>query len=440
MKPKDFFDREFTAARLAEIFTNRVSHTSTIGKDGIHPAAFAEVLEMETNRIAQRVKSNSYVFTTFKQKLILKGAKKHPREISIATVRDRVTLRALTNVLMTVFSDARLPAAHYVIEEVVDFIRPLSDEYAFIQIDIRDFYPSVLHPELLRRLRTRVRHKPFLDLAMNAVRTPTSEGNQSEPSLIGIPQGLSVSNVLSSIYMMKFDDVARARFTYFRYIDDILVICRASDANRNFEIIRRRLERIGLKCHNLEANSKTKIASLSQGVDYLGYHLTPSLIAVRKSSYRRMIKNIMTVMTGARYNANHHKILLRLNLKITGCIFNGKRMGWMFFFSLTEDLNQLKRLDNFVTRAWRRLGMEQYGKPKRFVKAYHEIKFNLAASRYVPRFDDYTMDQKIELISIMLVRDVSEVQTWTVDRINRQFLRLIRKEVAELEKDITPVS
>lgn len=440
MKAKDVFEQEFAVERLEAIFEDHISQTSTVGKDGVHPSAFAQLLGVEIDRIIEKVRNGTYHFTAFKQKLILKGPHKPPREISMATVRDRLTLRALTNVLMSVFGDARLPAAHYIVEEISNFIRPLNDDYAFIQIDIKDFYPSVVHDELMQRLRTRVRYKPFLDLVLKAVQTPTGDLIQSEHNPVGIPQGLSISNILSSIYMMRFDAAAQSKFTYFRYVDDIIIVCRASEAKRNFRLTRRELERIGLRCHRLEDNSKTKIVPLSKGVDYLGYHLTPSLISVRKSSYRRMIENIMTVVTSAKYNANHAKILMRLNLKITGCIFNDKRMGWMFFFSMTEDIKQLQRLDNFVSKSWRRLGMEQYGRPKRFVKAYHEIKFNLVGSRYIPRFDEYTMDQKIELIAVMLVKDAAEVAAWTQDRINKQFLRLIKREVAELEKDITPVS
>lgn len=434
------FNAEFAAERLIEIFNGRFAHSRTVGKDGIHAGQFQQNLLSEVQLITTKVRSGSYNFTTFKQKLILKGAGKAPREISIATVRDRLTLRALTNVLMTVFQDARLHAAHHIVDEVARFIKPLDDNYAFIQIDIKDFYPSVQHAELLRRLRTRIRYQPLLNLISNAVRTPTSDDKETKPNTRGIPQGLSISNVLSSIYMMKFDQVARNRFTYFRYVDDILIICRAADAKRHFCFIESQLMRIGLECHPLKDNSKTKIVPLSHGVDYLGYRLTPSLVSVRKSSYRKMIKTLMTVITGVKYNANDKRVLTRLNLKITGCVFDAKRMGWMFFFSKTDDIKQLKRLDSFVEKHWRRLGMEKYGHPKKFVKAYHEINFNFENSKYIPRFDEYTKDQKIDLIVMMQARERDVVERWSIERINREFFKIVKKEASELEKDMTPTS
>jgi RNA-directed DNA polymerase len=93
-----------------------------------------------------------------------------------------------------------------------------------------------------------------------------------------------------------------------------------------------------------------------------------------------MMDSIMAVITSAKHTANFSKILTRINIKITGCIFDKKRFGWMFFFSLSEDLKQLKRLDEFVMRSWRDAGLEKFGKPKRFVKSYYEIRYNFAQS------------------------------------------------------------
>lgn len=435
------FETELSSEALKETFKNRISHSKTVGKDGVTAYAFEQNLDIEVERIARNAHNQEYRFTTYKQKLILKGANKPPREISIATVRDRLTLRAITNTLTRIFKDeAKLIPAHYIIKDVAEIIQNLDDSHVFIQIDIRNFYPTVLHEELLKRLRRKIRHKPLLSLILAAVRTPTSETKQGIPNNKGIPQGLSISNVLSSIYMQQLDKQATERFVYFRFVDDILVVCSKVKAKRNFAFLQRSLSKLGLDCHPLEDDSKTKIVPLSKGVEYLGYHLTPKQISVRKSSYRKIITTIMKVMTNAKYSANNSKILTRLNIKITGCVFEGKRMGWMFYFSQTTDLKQLQRLDSFVTRAWKKQGMEQYGSPKRFIKAFHEIRYNLASTKYIPRFDEYTLEQKKELIVKMGHKDASNIELWSLERVDKEFLKIIRKEVAELEQDMTPTS
>lgn len=438
MPAKEKFDRQFQIETLRSIFTERIATSRTIGKDGVDPEAFQKNIDTELALIRHRVYNEKYRFTTFKQRLIMKGAGKFPREIAIAGVRDRVTLRALTNVLMDVFSDAKLPPAHFFIKEIMEFIGPLSDEYVFLQLDVKDFYPSLDHGYLLTRLQKRTRYKYLTSLVASAVKTPTGDGTTSNDC--GVPQGLSVSNILSSIYMMKIDEQARTKLQYYRYVDDILIICKASEANRHFNYIKRQLTKAKLECHPLIDGSKTKIASLSAGVDYLGYHLTPTLVSIRRSSYRRMMTNIMSIMTSAKYKATHRRLLLKLNLKISGCILNDKRYGWMFFFSMTQDLRQLKRLDRFVSYLWNKSGMAQYGKPKTFVKAYHEIRYNIGTSKYIPRFDDYSMEKKMQLIADLQGIGIEDVRNWTEEKINKTFWRFVRREVSELERDLTPVS
>ncbi|ACE92248.1 putative RNA-directed DNA polymerase (reverse transcriptase) protein [Rhizobium etli CIAT 652] len=438
MQAKEKFDKQFAIENLRSIFDERIAASGTVGKDGIDPGAFQKNIDTELALIRKRVYAQSYRFTHFKQRLISKGAGKPPREIAIAGVRDRVTLRAVTNVLMDVFHDAKLSPAHFIIKDLLDFVRPLGDEYVFLQLDVQDFYPSLDHQLLLKRIRTRTRYKYFTSLVDAAVKTPTGDGKTAND--VGVPQGLSVSNILSSIYMMQIDETARARFHYYRYVDDILVICKASDATRHFRWLKGRLSKAHLTCHPLVEGSKSKIVPLSIGIDYLGYHITPKLVSVRKSSYRRMMTTIMSLITSAKYRANHKRLLAKINLKITGCVLNDKRYGWMFFFSMTQDVKQLKRLDRFVSRLWRKLGLTGQGKPKTFVKAYHEIRFNIAKSKYIPRFDDYSLEKKMQLISDLQGLDLESIRDWTEEKINKTFWRLVRREVSELEKDLTPVS
>jgi RNA-directed DNA polymerase len=198
MKPRQLYEKQFSSENLKAIFNERIARTATTGKDGVSPAAFASALDEEVSRIIVKSSAKTYRFTTYKQKLVLKGAGKPPREISIATVRDRVVLRALTNILMEVFADRKIPAPHYFIQEISDLISTLGDEYYFVQIDIKDFYPSILHEVLMKRLRSRVRGAEILHLINCAIKTPTGSLKESL-GLKGVPQGLSVSNVLSTI-------------------------------------------------------------------------------------------------------------------------------------------------------------------------------------------------------------------------------------------------
>lgn len=138
---RDAFKAEFKPERLAEIFNERILQSHTVGKDGIHPSAFSQNLAAELQRISDKATSGRYAFTTYKQRLVLKGPEKPPRTISVATVRDRVALRALTNVLMSIFPDARVAPAHYIVSEVAALIAPRGTSIRSSKLISRTFIP-----------------------------------------------------------------------------------------------------------------------------------------------------------------------------------------------------------------------------------------------------------------------------------------------------------
>lgn len=440
MKSSQLFSEQFKANTLRKIFEDNILDSGARGKDGISPQLFQTNISSEISLILSKVNEKSYKFTNFKQKLILKGAGKPPREISIATVRDRIVLRAVTNILMGVFYDIKLNAPHHFIQELSTLIKPLGDDYSFIQMDIKDFYPSIDHDELRKRIRSRVHMDKLLKLILCAIRTPTGNARKGAISGIGVPQGLSISNILSAIYMKNFDNKMRDGLPYFRYVDDIIIICPSPSASKIHKTAENQLKNIGLTSHPLASGSKTKIVPVSKGIDYLGYHLKPGSISVRQSSIKRMMDRIMAVMTSAKTSKNGKKILAKLNLRITGCVFNYSRMGWMFFFSMTTELRQIKRLDEFVAKNWKSLGLEKFGKPKRFIKTYYEIRYNLLDTKYIPKFDDYTIAQKADLISELSDNKISSVLTWSEEQIEQLFMKILRKEISDLELDMTPLS
>ena len=431
----------FSVANLKEIFLRKIRDSKAIGKDGIRASVYEKNIDIEIKKIRDRVLSRNYYFTAYRQKLILKGAGKFPREISVATIRDRLTLSALNSVLSKIFHDSKIRPPHFFISEIRDVIRGRGDDWSFVQIDVKDFYPSIKHDELLKAIRRRTNSKIILDLVRKAVSTRTGEASFGPPNEVGIPQGLSISNILSSIYMNRFDDKATDYLTYYRYVDDILVICKTIDSINIYEMLRDDLHKIGLISHKLEDNSKTKIVKLTRGVEYLGYYIRPGRISVRKSSFRKIMTSIISLISGSkRSSSSRQSVLFKTNLKITGCIFNENRLGWMFFFSMTDDLSQLKRLDSFVEAAWDKANLSKLGRPKSFVKAYHEIRFRLDRTKYIPKFDEYDLGKKIDVVAALSNFNVEDIVLWGAEEIEAKFRSLLQRQVAELEKDVTPHS
>lgn len=435
-------DDHFSAQHLKELFQSKIARSQATGKDGMRVRWFQAKLDDEASLIEKRFLSGSYRFTTYKERLILRGPARAPRQISIPTVRDRLTLRALCQVLHTFVPETRGISPHAMVKDVVRVIRAGDqDSKVFLRIDVKDFFPSVAHPILNRELRGFDLTSNVRDLCMAAIRTPT--GDKAAEALRGVPQGLSISGALAALYMLKFDASQRARGrAYFRYVDDILFVCEKNEAEYLLQEVGRKLKARGLLIHPKGVAGKTEISPVSDGIDFLGYSICIDRVSIRKSSYNRMFKNILKVITNYRYRKNVSRLLFRLNVKITGCIVDNGRRGWMMFFSYTQNVSQLAFLDRFVRDQLDRVGFppERLPDVKKFVKSYHEIRNNLAETSYIPNFDKYSLAQKIETITVMTNRSEGEVSNWELEAIDVEFTKIIAHEVRDLERDVGNIS
>lgn len=444
MKAYQHYGHIFTPEYLRTLFEDKVGLSSAVGRDGIRKGVFADNLEEEIRLILSKVEAQTYQFTGYREKLISKGPDNLPRQVSIPTVRDRLTLRAVCDLVSAVFEDCRPHPPHEYIKTIKNLAAELGSNDSFLRMDIKSYYPSINQDILLRRIRRRIRKPQVISLIDSAIKTPTGKRNIPEnQSLSGLPQGLSISNILSAVYLAHLDEKYKRRTHYFRYVDDILVLCKSSEVHQIYEDLRADIRRTArLECHTLDGNEfgKTRVARVIDGIDYLGFHITDKGVSVRTSSYKRMFTNLVKVFTQYKYKKNKERFLWRLNLKITGCVFEGKRLGWMFFFSQTDNTSQLKRLDEFVKGLVSKLRLQNdAGRIKTFIKAYHEIRYNAENTKYIPNFETYSLEKKIEIICLLTGKHEEEVGEWDVEWIEEQFWKCTSREVAQLEKDLLEV-
>ncbi|WP_254844808.1 reverse transcriptase domain-containing protein, partial [Dickeya dadantii] len=78
---------------------------------------------------------------------------------------------------------------------------------SFIKFDVANFYPSIDHVKLISRLRKNIRDERVLKLIESAIKSPTvsKASKKDKPSALGVPQGLSISNILATIYLSNID-------------------------------------------------------------------------------------------------------------------------------------------------------------------------------------------------------------------------------------------
>lgn len=428
----------FKAGHLETLFRSKIARSQATGKDGMRIGRFEEILRSEALLIETKVAAGTYHFTTFKERLILRGADRAPRQISIPTVRDRLLLRAICQILHSHNGQTIGSTPHALVSGVTKAIREGDQSSkSFVRIDVKDFFPSISHSILRRELESFGFVDVVQSLCMQAVATPT--GVKADLAVKGVPQGLSVSGALAALYMLRFDNIRKkSKIQYFRYVDDILLICDTKDSDNILDSVGRALKSRGLVIHKKGVAGKTEITRVDDGVDFLGYRISVELISVRESSYKKMFKNILKVITDFRYRKNMEKLIFRLNLKITGCIVDAKRRGWMMFFSHSENMNQLAHLDAFIARQLTRVAFpfSEMIQIKRFIKSYHEIRYSIAETKYIPNFDNFEYKEKVEAVAALSGKSLAEVLAMDINTMENQFSRLISKEVHDLEQDV----
>ena len=110
----------------------------------------------------------------------------------------------------------------------------------------------------------------------------------------------------------------------------------------------------------------------------------------------------------------------------------------MMFFSQTENISQLAHLDAFVKRQLLRVNFpaKRLTEIKTFVKSYHEIRFNLNDTFYIPNLDKFDSAEKVNAIVALSNKTKDEVSAWDTQSIDQEFSRLISREIHDLEQDV----
>lgn len=445
MRAAESFVERFTTSNLEILYRTKVGINSNPGLDKISRSKFEESLAENIKIILRKVSNCTYRYTNYRQLLISKGKDSKPREICIPSVRDKLTLSALSQVLDDVYgTDCVTPQPQLLIDHICQQLQNRSFN-AYVKIDIKGFYSSIDHDKLMHILRRKIRKTEVLGLIEGAIRTPSSTFVAKAMSARdkGVPEGLSISNKLTNIYVLDIDKAFKNRIdcAYFRYVDDILIFCNEDDLVR----IQLAIES-AVKNLKLELNvKKCKRGILSsEGFEFLGYVFRSNgILTVRRSS----ILNIENAIEGIFRQYSNENILYwrwKLNLRITGCRIEDEegcfeRYGWLHYFSRIDDISLLYHLDWLVDKLFNKYSIEKPEDVKSFRKAFYELSFKSSSTTYIPTFSwNASIEEKRRMLSEVF-REL-DVASLGDEEVSRLFNKRIRREAKRLERDVGRLS
>jgi RNA-directed DNA polymerase len=303
------------------------------------------------------------------------------RRLGIPTIADRVVQAALKLVLEPIFEADFLPVsygfrplrrAHDAVAEINVLA---SNGYRWVlDADIEACFDSIDHTALMDRVRRRVKDKRVLALVKSFLKAGVlTETGGREDTHTGTPQGGILSPLLANIALSALDEhlhrrwqpggdmasteLRRARrrhglptWRVIRYADDFAVLVHGgqADAQELREEVARVLAPLGLRL----SEAKTRVAHLSDGLDFLGFHIrwrrkrgtskwyAYTFIAARPI---RALKAKIRALTHKSSQQNPRDKLIRLNRIMR---------GWASYFKHAVCKHTLSNLAHF---AWWRV-------------------------------------------------------------------------------------
>jgi hypothetical protein len=216
------------------------------------------------------------------------------RLISALPFRDRIAQQALCLVISGIFDRALLPRAfacrpgkgtHAGVVLLQSELRRESKDgrpLFYLKTDFRSYFASIERPVLWKLIEAKISCRATLALIETMV--PRTG--------IGLPIGSLTSQIFANLYagatLDRHLQQTLGERVWYRYMDDLVVLGTSSEHLRRVKISIEEFSRetLGLRF------SKWQIASVSRGINFLGYRIWASHKLLRKDSVTRARRKI----------------------------------------------------------------------------------------------------------------------------------------------------
>ena len=246
-----------------------------------------------------------------------------PREVWAAAFRDRIVHHLVHRAIGPLFEPAFIHdscacikgrGTLYAADRLERHLRSATENWSkpafYLKADIANFFGSIRQDRLFEMLARRVQDDTMLDLCRKLVfqdvrrdaivRSPAAELAlvPARKSLfhaapgVGLPIGNLSSQFFANVYLDGVDQMIKRSLGmrhYVRYVDDMALIHREPRALLEAaDAIRAEMARIGLAL----AESKTFVAPVERGIDFVGHVIRPFRRSGRPKTHRSALRRL----------------------------------------------------------------------------------------------------------------------------------------------------
>ena len=176
--------------------------------------------------------------------------------------------------------------------------------YYYLKLDISKYFYRVDHGKLIEILSKRIKDKKLMEFLETVIDDPEEKfglplGMKAEDvpfedwlQDVGMPIGNLTSQLFANIYLNELDQFCKHTLKihqYIRYMDDVVIL---ADPKEKLHEYRRQIEKYLNEELFLNLNDKTAIRPITVPVEFVGHKITPTKKTLRKSSVKRIKKEI----------------------------------------------------------------------------------------------------------------------------------------------------
>ncbi len=374
------------------------SNGGASGIDGMSIEDFLPFAREHWSRIETQLKEGTYQPAAVRRVWIPKdNGEKRP--LGIPTVLDRVIQQAIAQVIAPIF-EAQFSEHSFGFRperrahDAVKSIQSAATEghvYA-VDCDLKSFFDTVDHRELMQRLARRIKDGRVLRLIYRylkaGIRLP--DGN-TEATAEGVPQGGPLSPLLANIMLDDLDHELEQRGHRFaRYADDFVIVVQSKRAaERVMHSISGFIE---AKLKLIVNREKTKAGRLTQ-CSFLGFVISPKRIRCLDTKLHTFKKTIRQI-TCRSWGISMEERLERLRLYVN---------GWLGYFAIGVPFKDIRSMDQWLRRRVRLCYWKQWRLPRTRYRKLRALGINPKTIKQASRCrKGYWRCSKLRVVSIAM--------------------------------------